>query len=417
MNSLTPNSPSRFPSLPVAVLSSVGLLTGACGGDEDNRSDAEKAYDSCIEMAGGDDAAAAQCLQVKAAADDQQGGLVGAGDDASGGPGGGPDLASGEFEACATGGAAASIKPVAMLLVVDRSSSMNDNDKWPQASGALVSFLQSPDTSGLSIGLRFYPDDNGPGLCNQEDCNVEVCAQPLVNSGMLSAQSGASDPQESRLVDAIQSTNAWTESGRGTPTYAALAGGLQWAEAYQASHPEEQAVVILVTDGEPNGCNDNNTAIAGLARDAYEDGGILTYAIGLEGSQEAQMDEIAEAGGTGDGIFIGSANAEQDFLDALNGIRGEALDCEFPVPDPENGELDPAKVNVVLTSNGMDVQFAKVDSEEECGDATSWFYRGSDRIVLCPAACNVTLADPNAEVGLVFGCTTGQPVIVGESAR
>jgi hypothetical protein len=225
------------------------------------------------------------------------------------------------------------------------------------------------------------------------------------------------DAQESRLIEAIQGTSAWGEAGRGTPTYAALQGGLDWARNYQMSYPEEQSVVILVTDGEPNGCNDNNTAIAGLAGDAYQDDGILTYAIGLEGSREAQMDEIAEAGGTGDGIFIGAGNAEAEFLEALNNIRGEALDCEFPVPDPEDGELDPNKVNVVLTSNGTDVQFDKVDGQGQCGDATSWYYRGSDRIVLCPAACNVTLADPNAEVGLVFGCTTGQPVIAGESAR
>jgi hypothetical protein len=125
------------------------------------------------------------------------------------------------------------------------------------------------------------------------------------------------------------------------------------------------------------------------------------------------MDEIAQAGGTGDGIFIGSANAQSDLLDALNNIRGEALDCEFAVPTPADGELDPNKVNVVLTSNGEDTQFDKVDGEGQCGDAASWYYQGSDRIVLCPAACNKTLSDPNAEVGLVFGCTTGDSVIGG----
>jgi hypothetical protein len=65
----------------------------------------------------------------------------------------------------------------------------------------------------------------------------------------------------------------------------------------------------------------------------------------------------------------------------------------------------------------MDVQFEKVPGEEQCGEATSWYYQGNDRIVLCPAACDATLSDPNAEVGLVFGCTTGQPVIAVGDAR
>lgn len=398
-----------------ALILLAGLST-ACGGDEDNRSDAQKAYDDCIDMAGDNALAAAQCQSIVATADDQQGGLVGENDEAAGGSDG-PDLAAGEFEACATGGAAASVKPVSMLLVVDRSSSMNDNDKWNQASAALVSFLQSPDTSGIGIALRFYPDDNGPGLCNQEDCNVDACSQPLVDSGLLTSDGAPGDAQEERLVSAVQSTDAWQDAGRGTPTHAALDGGLVWARAYQSAHPEEQAVVVLVTDGEPNGCNDNNTAIAGLASAAYEEAGILTYAIGLEGSMEPQIDEIAQAGHT-NAVFIGSSdNAEQDFLDALNAIRGESLDCEFGVPEPAEGELDPNKVNVVLTSNGTDVQFDKVTGLDQCGDAMSWYYQGDDRIVLCPTACDTTLADPNAEIGLVFGCTTGEPVISVGGAR
>jgi hypothetical protein len=393
----------------------------SCGSDEE-KSEADRLYDECLGNAMGDATAEMQCYQIKAQAEaGQMGGIVGeGGDEASGANDQLPETA-GEFEACATGGASADFVVSAMLLVVDKSSSMNNDNKWNQASAALVSFLQSPETSGLSIGLRFYPDDHsddgGPELCNGEDCSEEACATPMIESAELNNQSGAADPQETALVQAIQGTSAWGDEGRGTPTHAALGGGLSWAREYQADHDGESAIVVLVTDGEPNGCNDNNTAIAGLAADAFQAEGIRTYAIGLEGSQEPQMDEIAEAGGTNEGIFIGSENAEQDLLAALAGIRGEVLGCEFPVPDPENGELNPNQVNIVLTSNGTDTQFSKVEDEDQCGDELSWYFASGSSIELCPAACNVTLADPNASIGLVFGCNTGEPVITGEQAR
>lgn len=405
------NSTARTRLITTTRLVTLSVLAlSACGGGE--KSDAEKAYDDCVANAGGDPMAEMECLRVKTEAEKgSSDDLVGVGDEESG-----PGLAAGEFQACATGGASASVEPASMLLVVDISSSMNNDDKWEQASDALVAFLESPETSGLSIGLRFYPDDfsqeGGPELCNRDDCSIEACSRPLVESGPLTAASGDADAQEQRLVDAIRSTNAWGEDGRGTPTYAALGGGLEWGRQYQADHPGERAIVILVTDGEPNGCNSDNSAIAGLAGDAFRQDGIETYAIGLEGSQERQMDEIAEAGGTGEGIFIGSANAQQDLLEALTTIRGETLDCEFDIPDPDMGELDPNKVNVVLTAGDSDEQFSKVDGAQQCGDDNAWYYQGSDRIVLCPAACDATLANPNASISLVFGCTTGQDVIV-----
>lgn len=408
----------RF-AAPVLVVPLLGLA--ACG-NEDERSNAEKQYDDCVAKANGDPMAEVLCAQIRAQAEaGEKEGIVGAGDEASGSQDERPDLANGEFVACATGGASANVEASSMLLVIDKSSSMRNNRKWDQASAALVSFLRSPETSGLSIGLRFYPDDfsedGGPELCNDDDCSIDACSRPLVDSAELIAESGAADAQETRLVEAIQGTTAWPEGGRGTPTYAALGGALEWARAYQAAHTDESAIVVLVTDGEPNGCNSNNTAIAGLAGEAYENDGIRTYAIGLEGSQERQMDEIARAGGTGDGIFIGSQNAEQDLLDALTAIRGDVLACSFSVPEPEDGEINPNQVNVVLTSNGADTQFTKVDGEGDCGDRQSWYFASVDRIELCPSACNAALADPNASIGLVFGCNTGEPVFTGESAR
>ena len=119
--------------------------------------------------------------------------------------------------------------------------------------------------------------------------------------------------------------------------HAALDGALRWAATHQAANPAETTVLIFVTDGEPRGCNENFDDIAALAGNALSRTGVATYAIGLEGSSEAQMDQLAAAGGTGSGIFIGnSANAEAELLAALDTIRGETLSCNFAIPAATN---------------------------------------------------------------------------------
>ena len=84
----------------------------------------------------------------------------------------------------------------------------------------------------------------------------------------------------------------------GTPISAALAGALQWASAQHKKTPDENTVVVLVTDGQPNGCQEDIGTIAGLAAAALAADGTRTYAIGLTGSEKATMDQIAMSGGT-----------------------------------------------------------------------------------------------------------------------
>lgn len=111
----------------------------------------------------------------------------------------------------------------------------------------------------------------------------------------------------------------------GTPTYAALAGALKWTSAYQKAHSDEKTVVVLVTDGQPNGCNNDVNDIADIAADAKSSSGILTYTVGLAGSKESEMDTIAAAGGTSKGFFIGDGDAESDLLAALKAIQGSQM--------------------------------------------------------------------------------------------
>jgi hypothetical protein len=230
--------------------------------------------------------------------------------------------------------------------------------------------------------------------------------------GQLSGDPAPTDVQEGLLVSAI-GNSAPGGMGGGTPIFAALDGALRWAAAYKASVPDENTVVIFVTDGLPNGCDEDINNIAGLASSALASSGVTTYAIGLEGSSEMQMNQIAQAGGTGMGIFIGnSANAEQDLLNALNAIRGENLSCDFPMPQPVDPSMpiDPERVNVTYTAgNGVAATFPQVVDANACANNNSWYYDNPvapTRIHLCPTACERVRNDPGAHIKILIGCAT-----------
>jgi hypothetical protein len=323
--------------------------------------------------------------------------------------------------ACATGTANAALAGVNMFVMFDRSSSMNQeaNDagdtRWELTSAALKSFFADPAADGLKLALRFFPHDKPSEGCNQDGCSIAACSMPLVPLGTLTAAAAPGDAHEAALLSATDMATPGM-AGQGTPISAALGGALQWAAAQRASTPGENSVVVLVTDGEANGCDEDIGNIAGLAEEALADNQIRTYAIGLTGSQEGDMDQIAEAGGTDKGIFVADGNdATQQLKDALGKIRGEVLDCDFPMPEGKPGVVvDPELINVNYTpGGGQQTTLTQVANEAGCGAGQSWYYdnvANPTRIILCKNTCDVITADPMAALQILLGCATSSEV-------
>jgi hypothetical protein len=171
--------------------------------------------------------------------------------------------------------------------------------------------------------------------------------------------------------------------------------------------------VIFLTDGEPNGCEEDFDSISALAANALKTSGVTTYAIGLAGSREDQMDQLALAGGTQKGIFIdNSANAQQELLSALDAIRGMTLSCDFPMPTSTRmGEMvDPTRINVTYTPGAGSVRtFGQVPSQVDCKTDDAWYYdnpAAPARIFLCPSSCDAVRRDEAAHLQILLGCTT-----------
>jgi hypothetical protein len=328
-------------------------------------------------------------------------------------------------DACATGTASAALSGVNMIVMFDRSTSMTEeaNDagasRWDLTSAALKAFFADPDEAGLKLALRFFPHDLPAEGCRQDrnnapGCNVNACAMPLVPLGTLTADAAPTDAHEKALLDATDMSAP--DLAQGTPIFAALGGALQWAAAQRTMTPDENSVVVLVTDGEANGCNNDIGDISQLAADALAADQIRTYAIGLTGSQQNDMDQIAEAGGTEKGIFVADGNdATQQLKDALGAIRGQVLDCDFPMPEAKPGiDVDPALINVNYTpSGGMESTLTQVANADACGATPSWYYdnvAAPTRIILCPSTCDTITSDPMASLQILLGCATSSEV-------
>jgi hypothetical protein len=369
-----------------------------------------------------------------------------------------------EDAACGTGEATAMLKEVNMFVMFDRSWSMTEcgdgtpytggdprcttgPSRWELTSEALKQFFMDPGAADLRVALRFFPDDHPAAGCDgypagggfmggfmmggqgmggmpgaagatatTPNCDVNACAMPLVDIAPLTADPGPSDVQEQKLLDAI-ATSAPPDTDNlnpnpQTPTSAALAGAAQWATTYQSANPNAKTVIILITDGEPAGCDQSIDNIARIASDAYTTSGVTTYVIGLTGSNEATLDQIAVAGGTTEAYTVSDGNtATSDLLAKLIAIRGEALSCDFPVPtsDSSGKEIDPTLINVNYQSGttGMPTEFGIVPSAADCGTALGWFYdnpAAPKQISLCPAACELVTADPSANIQVLAGC-------------
>jgi hypothetical protein len=184
---------------------------------------------------------------------------------------------------------------------------------------------------------------------------------------------------------------------------------------------------VLMTDGDPNGCNENVPALRQIIADHLAATGIRTFIIGMEGATDARLEELGTAGGAAPhndwcgsvappchywNVENGSGDAIQS---ALRAIVGQAvpLPCEFDVSSlqPPSGErIDFGKVNVALSDgSGGRTTIGQVPDRASCPtDQPAWYYDNPSaptRIHLCPSACDaVTNAAQGARVSVIVGC-------------
>ena len=303
------------------------------------------------------------------------------------------------IEACAAETTRAQQLPLGMYMMLDKSGSMDDNvqggTKWTVIRTALGNFLSQPSLTGVSVGLQYFPLGN-------DSCTAATYAAPAVEIAPLP---GVGTPIAQSLLQHSPNGN--------TPTSAALQGAINHCKTWGTAHPDHVVIVVLATDGQPTACDTSIANIAAIAQAGVNGTPkVLTFVIGV-GSALTNLDSIAAAGGTTRAFIVDtSGNVGQQFLDALNVIRGTALGCVYKLPSPDGGTPDYDKVNVQYTPGGSSTgqMLPRVSGQAACpasGDA--WYYdnpTAPTQIILCPATCDKVRADSTGAVDVLLGCKT-----------
>ena len=275
---------------------------------------------------------------------------------------------------------------------------MNQQGKWPAVTGALNSFFTQPSAAGIGVGIQYFGLGGGLSSCTPSDYatpEIEIAPLPGSASALSTSLSGHSPSTD-------------------TPTFPALQGAVDHAKSWATAHTGHVTIVVFATDGDPSStCDDNLTDIDAIASTAAAGNPkILTFVIGV-GSSLTNLNGIAAAGGTGQAFIVNpNGNTAQQFLDALNKIRGSALGCTYQIPAPKSGgTLDFGTVNVQYTpGGGSPVTIPKVTDKGSCpASGYAWYYDNNTtptQIILCDASCTKISADSAAAVNVVVGCQT-----------
>lgn len=327
-------------------------------------------------------------------------GSVGGGGGGIGGSGTGP-APTGDAN-CGIETSGTSREPADVLLVLDRSGSMNQSisedcycdpalatggsracsdaancvARWPSVTTAVNATLGA--TNEINWGLKLF-SSNGSNNCTVSN-TVEVA---------ISASSAG----------AIQTQISNTTPGGRTPTATAITAATAYLKTVK---DQSNKVILLATDGEPNcgaGARDSNSPdVQGTvdAITAAKNAGFSVYVVGI-GPSVGNLDNFAQAGGTGKYF---PANSPEELATALLSISKAVATCTFTL---SKEPPDPSNVAVYLDKN-----LVQKDA------ANGWsFGATAQSIVLNGAVCDKVMSGEATSVQVLFGCPgTSPPLII-----
>lgn len=267
--------------------------------------------------------------------------------------------------------------PANVLIVLDRSSSMNEDigggTKWDIGRDAIADMLATHGDR-IRFGLMLYPGLDLP--CEQGmECGPGTV---VVDVGDATA-----DAINTALSDA--STCSF-----GTPTAEALTELVGYAGLEDTTRAN---YILLVTDGQST-CEDPVPVVTTLRGEAPE---IKTFVVGFgSGVDPNELDDMASEGGTaranGPPLYY-EADSASSIADAFSTIAGSVLSCSYTLssvpPDP----------------NALFVYIDGVLVPRDTTGADGWDYdAGSNQVDFSGSTCTYLQSGQVTDLVIVHGC-------------
>jgi hypothetical protein len=287
---------------------------------------------------------------------------------------GGPDASVNptDPEECANVNFQATPVVPSIELLIDRSGSMNDpignQTRYQAVRESLVG------TNGVVTALEAKAHFGASLYSTDSPC-------PKLYTVGRAMQNRASIAQ---LID------SQTPAGN-TPTGPSIE---QATAAFLANPPPPNSppVIVLATDGLPNGCNGGNGEGASIAAAAASfSAGIRLFVLAVgNGINDGHLQAVANAGaGTANAPYF-VANTPADLRAAFDQIITSVVSCELQI----SGTIDESQAAAgVVTANGMTLTYG-----------TDWELVNGNTIRLLGQACTDLKASPNPMVSASFPC-------------
>ncbi len=327
--------------------------------------------------------------------------------------------------ACAAQDFATTRAPASLMLLVDRSNSMNDPtaagvSRWVAAQRALARLvMRLPDET--QVGLMFFPTDL---------VSVPAAGDSASNYARASVTVAPLAMNRAQLLSKIAMTPA---TGR-TPMACAMPGAITQMRALSGIAASQARYVVMITDGLPTfDCTGHGRcdpadmacladverlATASVLRSVQAGVSAMpvvrAFTIGTPDASDAFLSSLATAAGTqrtpGCGMTnchysIADANFERDLDAALDAIRGRTATCEYALQTIDPTMADPNLVNVRYTPASGGERVVPRDRTRTNG----WDYSdGMRSIIFYGAVCEeIRAADAGAaRVQILYGCPT-----------
>jgi len=427
---------------------SLVVLAAACGSNGDGGpSDADLSGSGSASSSGGGNGTGASSsdlatdLGTDLAADG--GADLGVDGSATGG-----NSVGGAGPVCEQVSSAAETAPVFLGFAFDVSGSMGKLDspnwwhdpasKWTPVVAATSAFFESASSTGLEASMALFPAEDA-------SCDSETYVEPTVP--MTGLPSTAFSEQFQAYEAEVGSPLAGGDWRGGTPTYAAALGVSEYLASLREGTPNGRFALVLVTDGLPQGCDEELEDVVTAVEDFAADG-IPTYVIGIENPTTAPaslpddwddwgdcdsgdgggdtpcaplanleaLNDIAEAGGTNSAFLIDTGDpvaTQAAFTAAIDAIRSRAVSCDLAIPPhPEPGmSFEGDKIDVSITVDGTTTT---LPYDEACSEPVGWHFDDPDmplQIELCASTCASLQTATEAAAQVNFLCEPRVDVI------